>query len=63
MTPKYFNLKEQYSILSNIAKHINMLNEIKYTYGVGNMTVDELDKFLSERYAKIEQDIEQEIKS
>ncbi len=63
MTPKYFNLKEQYSILSNIAKHINMLNEIKYTYGAGNMTVDELDKFLSERYAKIEQDIEKEIKS
>lgn len=51
---KYWNFKEDISILNKIAKQIDTISEILNTYGVDDMSLREVKDFLEDRFMKID---------
>ena len=55
---EYYNLKENFSIMQNIAKMIDNVSEILETYpNIKDMSLKDVKEYLMDRYSKFDEDL------
>ena len=54
---EYYNLKENFSIMQNIAKMVDSISKILETYpNIKDMSLKDVKEYLMDRYSKFDED-------